>query len=38
MIRAHWGNEDREDHGADIFNIIQRVQGTVIHLVVDEEE
>ena len=32
------GNEDRVDHDVDIFNIIQRVQDTVIHLEVDEEQ
>ena len=32
-------NEDREDPDADvdIFNIIQKVQDTVVHLEVDEE-
>ena len=30
---------DREDHNdVDIFNIIQKVQDTVIHLEVDEEQ
>ena len=29
-------NENREDHDIDIFNIIQKVQGIVIHLEVDE--
>ena len=33
----HW-NEGREDHDVDIFNIIQKVQDTVIHLEVDEEQ
>ena len=32
----HW-NENREGHDADIF-IIQKVQDTVIHLEVDEEQ
>ena len=31
-------NENREDHDVDIFNIIQKVQDTVIHLTVDEEQ
>ena len=31
-------NEDREDPGVDIFNIIQKVQDTGIHLEVDEEQ
>ena len=31
-------NENREDHDVDIFNIIQKVQDTVIHLEVDEEQ
>ena len=31
-------NEDREDHDVDIFNIIQKVQDTVIHLKVDVEQ
>ena len=31
-------NENREDHDVDIFNLIQKVQGTVIHLEVDEEQ
>ena len=30
--------EDREDHGVDFFNIIQKVQDTVIHLEVDKEQ
>ena len=30
----HW-NENREDHNVDIFNIIQKVQDTIIHLEVD---
>ena len=29
---------DREAHDVDIFNIIQKVQDTVIHLEVDEEQ
>ena len=33
----HW-NENREDHDADIFNIIQKVKDTVIHLKVEEEQ
>ena len=34
----HW-NENREDHDdVDIFNIIQNVQDTVIHLEVDEQQ
>ena len=36
MIWVKDWNEDREDHGVDIFNIIQKVQDTVIHLEVDE--
>ena len=31
-------NEKREDHDVDVFNIIQNVQDTVIHLEVDEEQ
>ena len=31
-------NENREDHDVDIFNVIHKVQGTVIHLEVDEEQ
>ena len=31
-------NENREDHDVDILNVIQKVQGTVIHLEVDEEQ
>ena len=31
-------NENREDHDVDIFNIIQKVQDTVIHLEVEEEQ
>ena len=30
--------EDREDHGEYFFNIIQKVQDTVIHLKADEEQ
>ena len=30
-------NEDKEDHDVDIFNIIQKVQDTVIHLELDKE-
>ena len=33
----HW-NENREGHDVDIFNIIQKVQDTVIHLEVEEEQ
>ena len=38
MIWVKDRNEDREDHDVDIFNIIQKVQDTVIHLEVDEEQ
>ena len=39
MIWVKDWNEDREDHDVDIFNIIQKVQDTVIHLKkVDEEQ
>ena len=39
MIRVKDGNEEREDpDDVDIFNIIQNVQDTVIHLEVDEEQ
>ena len=31
-------HEEREDPDVDIFNIIQNVQDTVIHLEVDEEQ
>ena len=33
-----YGNEDRAEHGVDIFNRIQKVQDTVIHLELDEEQ
>ena len=36
MIWIKDGNENREDPDVDIFNIIQIVQDTVIHLEVDE--
>ena len=32
------GNENREDHDVDIFNIVQKIQDTVIHLEVDEDQ
>ena len=32
MIWVKDWNEDREDHDVDIFNIIQKVQDTGIHL------
>ena len=32
MIWVKGGNEVREDPDVDIFNIIQKVQDTVIHL------
>ena len=38
MIWAKDRNEDREDHDVDIFNIIQKVQDTVIHLEEDEKQ
>ena len=38
MILVKDWNEDREDYDIDIFNIIQKVQDTVIHLKVDEEQ
>ena len=38
MVCVKDWNEDREDHGVDIFNIIQKVQDTVIHLEVDGEQ
>ena len=38
MIWVRDGNEDREDPDVDIFNIIQKVQDTGIHLEVDEEQ
>ena len=37
LIDKSW-NEDREDHDVDIFNIIRKVQDTVVHLEVDEEQ
>ena len=36
MIWVKDWNEDREDPDVDIFNIIQKVQDTGIHLEVDE--
>ena len=38
MIWVKDWSEDREDHDVDIFNIIQKVQDTVIHLEVNEEQ
>ena len=38
MIWVKDWNEDREDPDVDIFNIIQKVQDTGIHLEVDEEQ
>ena len=38
MIWVQEGNENREDPDVDIFNIIQIVQDTVMHLEVDEEQ
>ena len=38
MIWVKDWNEDREDHGVDIFNIIQKVQDTVFHLEVEKEQ
>ena len=37
LVEMDW-NDHREDHDVDIFNIIQKVQDTVIHLEVDEEQ
>ena len=38
MIWVKDWNEDREDPDVDIFNIIQKVQDTGIHLEVDKEQ
>ena len=38
MIWVKDRNEDREDPDVDIFNIIQKVQDTIIHLNVDIEQ
>ena len=38
MIWVKDWNEDREDPDVDIFNIVQKVQDTGIHLEVDEEQ
>ena len=38
MIWVKNWNENREGPDVDIFNIIQIVQDTVIHLEVDEEQ
>ena len=38
MIGVMDSNEDREDPDVDIFDIIQKVKDTFIHLEVDEEQ
>ena len=37
LLVKDW-NEDREEHDVDMFNIIQKVQDSLIHLKVDEEQ
>ena len=37
-LKREQRDENREDHDVDIFDIIQKVQETVIHLEVDEEQ